>query len=78
MEVYLKVTYTPYQISSTEISGAPSDVSIQLPIDNKGLVWEPCIRLEPLTDVTFEIKHVDNDDHSDVFLEYKILEVTSI
>lgn len=78
MEVYLKITFTPYQIDSNEISGAPSDVSLQIPIDNKGFDWQPCIRLEPLTDVTFQVKHVDDDDHSDIFLEYKILEVTSI
>lgn len=78
MEVYLTVIFTPYQIDSNEISGAPSDVTIQIPIDNKGVPWEPCIRLEPLTDVVFQVKHVDDDDHSDIFLEYKILEVTSI
>lgn len=76
MEVYLSITFTPYQIDANEIGGAPSDVTIQIPIDNKGFVWEPCIRLEPLSDVIFKIKHVDDDDHSDIFLEYKILEVT--
>lgn len=78
MEIYLTVTFTPYAIDSNEISGTPSDVTIQLPIDNKGIDWHPCIRLEPLTDVIFQVKHVDDDDHADIFLEYKILEVTNI
>ncbi|MCP3685851.1 MAG: hypothetical protein GY861_24645 [bacterium] len=75
----LRVFFTPYSLGSTEVSGVPSDGYVDLSLPNGGeFTWQPCIRLEPNTDVIFQIKKELDADHTQFWFEYKMLEVTQI
>lgn len=70
--MYLTVTYTP-KAESTNTSAADTTVVMSFMED---LDWQPCIELEPATDVIFRIHKLVDADHVTVFFERTILEVT--
>lgn len=74
---FIQVTFTPFQINANEIGGAPSDVVLKFYVQGE-FTWEPCIRLEPKTDVIIQIGKTLNADHAQMFVETAILEVTNI
>ena len=68
----LTVTFTPKKETGTTTA---SDISLAMEF-NDHFLWEPCIKLEPCTDVTFKIKKVlDSEDFIEVTLNYAVLEV---
>lgn len=75
-DAYITITLTPYQINANEISGAPSDITLKFYVSRE-FDWQPCIRLEPCTDVIFKIGKTLNADHAEMFVETAILEVTN-
>jgi len=68
---YISITFTPKAIDSTETS---ADVTVEIPVQTE-ICFEPCIELEPATDVIFKVKKSLNADHADIFVETAILEV---
>ena len=69
----LTVVYTPVKETGTTTA---SDITMKIEF-NDHLLWEPCIELEPCTDVLFKIhKILNSEDFIDVTLDYSILEVT--
>ena len=69
----LTVTLTPKGDTGTT---TPADIDIKIEF-NDYLDWQPCIELQPCTDVTFKIhKILNSEDFIDVTLDYAVLEVT--
>lgn len=68
----LTVTFTP----KVQTGQAAADITLAIEF-NDHLDWQPCIELEPCTDVIFKIhKVLNSEDFIDVTLDYSILEVT--
>ena len=73
----IQVTFTPYQINTNEVSGTPGDVTFQFYVQGE-FNWEPCVHLQRNTDVIIKVLKSLNADHANIFVEYAILEVTTI
>ena len=77
----LTVTYTPKAwdnplkdaTSGTE-SQTAADVKLMIAFENE-LDWQPCIELEPATDVTFGTRKVLAENYPEIFIDIKCLEV---
>ena len=68
----LTITYTPVKATGTTTA---SDITLAMEF-NDHFHWEPCIELEPCTDVIFKVhKVLNSEDFIDVTLDYAILEV---
>ena len=68
----LTITFTPV----SNAGQAPADITLAIEF-NDYLDWQPCIELEPCTDVIFKIhKVLNSEDFIDITLDYAILEVT--
>jgi len=76
----LTITFTPKSqanvgnITSGTKDGAASDITFTKEFIDV-LDWQPCIELEPATDVIFKIHKTQDQEHSEVTLDYTILEV---
>lgn len=73
----VQITLTPAPIDSNEISGVPSDVTFEFYVHGE-FNWEPCIKLARNTDVIIKVQKPLNADHAEIFVDYSILEVTTI
>jgi len=74
----LSVTYTPKQTKEAVANSIPvADITLQMEFDTV-LEWEPCIELEPATDVLIKVQRLVDEQHASVFLEYCFLEVDRI
>ena len=69
----LTVTYTPKAIGT----GSASDITLVINF-NETLDWQPCIQLEPCTDVIIKINKVVDADHTTVLVESCMLEDHSL
>jgi len=69
----MTVTYTPKAIGT----GTASDITLALNF-NETLDWQPCIQLEPCTDVIIKIHKVVNATHQNVLIETCMLEDHSL
>ena len=59
----------------TETGQAAADITLAFDIiDN--FDWQPCMELEPATDVIITIKKLDNDGDATVLIDFTCLEVT--
>jgi len=67
----LQVFYTPAEAHS---DGGAVETEIEIPFANE-YTWEPCIRLEPATDVVIKIKKINDALHDEMFVEASYLEV---
>ena len=67
----IQVTYTPKARNS---DGGSADITINLIFMDK-LDWQPCIELEPATDVNIQILALDNTNVDDINVEVIYLEV---
>ena len=65
------VTFTPIEAYS---DGGSADITIELTFSDF-LLWEPCIELEPATDVIVKISNVEGAKLSEIFVEVTYLEV---
>lgn len=74
---YIQVTFTPRQISALEAGGTPADVTFSFYVQGE-FDWEPCVLLQRNTDVIIKVAKSLNADHANMFVEYAILEVTTI
>lgn len=70
----LQITYTPKAQSSN--AGA-SDITMDLVFEDH-LTWEPCIELEPATDVSIKILTLDATNVDDLFVEVIFLEANIV
>jgi hypothetical protein len=69
----ITITYTPVKATGTTTA---SDITQAIEF-NDHFLWEPCIELEPCTDVIFKMhKILNSEDFIEVTLDYSILEVT--
>lgn len=64
------VTYTPIAANT---NGDSADITVELTFSNN-LEWEPCIELEPATDVIIKISNVEGAKLSEMFVEVTYLE----
>jgi len=71
--IYVKIILTPKAINLGE-AGAASDITLYLSF-SEALNWEPCIELEPATEVTISIKKLVDADHVALYCEATFLEV---
>jgi len=67
----LSVTFTPKVYDSSQ---AAADITLAFDFIDK-LDWEPCMELQPCTDVIFTIKKTTNDAHAALMFHYDVLEV---
>ena len=68
----ISITYTPKKTTGTTTA---ADITLSMEF-NDHFHWEPCIELEPCTDVIFKINKVLNsEDFIETTLDYTILEV---
>lgn len=70
----LQITYTPKAGSS---DAAASDITIDVVFQDH-LTWEPCIELEPATDVNVKVLTLDNTNVDDLFVEIIYLEANLV
>lgn len=72
MSHLLTITFTPKIVATGQ---AAADITLAIEFNDK-LDWQPCIELQPCTDVIFKINKVMNsEDFGEVTLHYDILEV---
>jgi len=71
----VNVTYTPKAIADFTEDQAAADITMSLEF-NEFLNWEPCIELQPATDVIIKIG--DNGTVGEIFIEASYLEVYDI
>ena len=67
----IQITFTPKARNS---DGDSADITLNL-IFADFLNWEPCIELEPATDVNIQVLTLDNSNVDDIFVEVTYLEV---
>jgi len=72
--LFLTVTYTPKVLNLGEAQVAAERIEVVSWMEDK-LIWEPCIELEPATDVIFKIHKLVDADHVVIHFEATFLEV---
>jgi hypothetical protein len=71
---FLTITFTPVALNGGEV-GAAADITQVLSF-NEVLDWQPCIELQPATDVIIKIHKLVDADHVGMHIEASFLEVT--
>lgn len=72
--MFLTVLFTPKVLNGGEAQVAAEHTEVVSWMEDK-LVWEPCIELEPATDVTIKIHKLVDADHVVIHIEAIFLEV---
>lgn len=67
----LQIFYTPKEAHA---DGGAVETEIEIPFQGE-FTWEPCIELEPATDVIIKIKKINDALHDEMFVEASYLEV---
>jgi len=67
----IEITFTPKAANS---NGGSAAISMEIPFQGQ-MIYEPCIELEPATDVVIKIKNIEGGKLDEIFVETIYLEV---